>query len=191
MGRGSNTHGLVIAVGVLDGADIVPAPALVTGVAEIALPPRAIGGAVVAAPVAIPAPADLAVFVEGDDLRGAGREGEAEGRGGGLALVGALAFGRVAGFVPDDDGDGGGAAVLEGVGVVVGVGGGDEAHVAAVGGADVAGVGVDVGAGDGVGAGAEAGGRAAAGLVEDGAGVGGGAGLGDGGGGGGGGGAGR
>ena len=107
-------------------------------------------------------------------MGGAGGEDEAEIRGAALAGVGAAG----GGFVPDDEGEGLGAGVLERVGVVVAVGGGDEFHVAAVGGADVADVFVDVGAGDGVGAGAESGRGTAGGLVDDGAGGGAGAGAG-------------
>lgn len=167
---GRNAHGLGISLAILDGADIIAAPATIAQVAEITLAPGAIGGVVVGATVAVARPADLAVFVKGDDLGGAGREGEAEVGGAALAGVGAGAAG--AGFVPEDDGEGGAAAVGEGVAVVVARGGCDELHVAAVGGADVADVGVDVGAGDGFRAASEAGGGTAGGVEEDGAGVG-------------------
>jgi len=166
-GAGGDRHDFGVAGAVLDGADIVTAPAAVAGVAEIGFAVGAVGHPVFA-PAAVLGPRHLAVLVERNDLGRTGGNGEPEVRGAALARVGLTVL---AGLVPDDDGHGAGTGVGESGRVGVAVDRVDHDHVAAVWRADVADVFIDIPVGNRRGLRAEPGGRASGRLVQNGSGV--------------------
>ena len=145
--RGADGHVVVVALGVHDGGEIVPA----ASGREVDLTPAGGEGTRLGDGRSGLGEADLGVFLEGNGLAGAG--GEREGQGGGLggdgsAKVGLDAVGAVEGLVPNGDGQRFWRRVDEGVGELLTHGRRDLDHVGGLGVTDVA-DGADVGAGAG------------------------------------------